>query len=85
MQLLKPSFHFIVLVLALRYSILPNIEQHRPLLERMVSQGLGQTVSIGRIEASWSGINPDLSLFDVQVLDAEGRPALAFSRIDKED
>ncbi|WP_091937813.1 YhdP family protein [Propionivibrio dicarboxylicus] len=75
-------FAFIVAVLALRYSILPNIEQHRPLIEGLVSQGLGQSVSIGRIEASWSGINPDLSLFDVQVKDAAGRPALAFSRIE---
>ena len=75
-------FSFIVLVLALRYSILPNIESYRPLLERLASQQIGQTVSIGRIEASWHGINPDLSLYDVQVHDPEGRPALAFSRVD---
>ena len=75
-------FGFVTLVLALRYSILPNIEQHRPDIERFVSQGLGQAVSIGRIEASWEGINPDLTLFDVQVHDAAGRPALAFSRVE---
>lgn len=75
-------FSFIVLVLALRYSILPNIENYRPLLERLSSQEIGQTVSIGHIEASWHGINPDLTLYDVQVHDQEGRPALAFSRVD---
>ncbi|WP_319241127.1 YhdP family protein [uncultured Propionivibrio sp.] len=75
-------FAFVVAVLALRYSILPDIERHRPVIEDLVSQGLGQSVSIGRIEASWSGINPDLSLFDVQVKDAAGRPALAFSRVE---
>ena len=75
-------FGFVAMVLALRYSILPNIEQHRPAIEQLVSQGLGQTVSIGRIEASWEGINPDLTLFDVQVHDAAGRPALAFSRVE---
>jgi uncharacterized protein (TIGR02099 family) len=75
-------FGFILLVLALRYSILPNIESYRGDIEHRVSQALGQTIHIGRIEASWDGINPDLTLFDVQVADAKGRPALAFSRVE---
>ena len=75
-------FGFVLLVLALRYAILPNIENYRGDVERLASQGLGQVVSIGRIEASWAGINPDLTLLDVQVADKQGRPALAFSRIE---
>jgi uncharacterized protein (TIGR02099 family) len=74
-------FGFVVLVLALRYSILPHIEDYRVDIEHLASQALGQTVSIGRIEASWEGINPDLSLLDVRVADQDGRQALAFSRI----
>ena len=74
-------FGFVVLVLVLRYSVLPHIEDYRADIERLASRELGQTVSIGRIEASWEGINPDLSLLDVRVADAEGRPALAFSQI----
>ena len=58
-------FSFVALVLALRYSILPNIEVYRPSIERLAGRALGQTVSIGRIEASWDGINPDFDLFDV--------------------
>ena len=75
-------FGFVVLVLALRYAVLPNIESYRSDIERFARQGLGQNISIGRIEASWAGINPDLTLLDVRVADAEGRPALAFSRIE---
>jgi len=75
-------FGFVVLVLALRYSILPHIENYRSDIERLASQGLGQNISIGRIEASWEGIHPDLTLLDVRVADSEGRPALAFSRIE---
>ena len=75
-------FGFVALVLLLRYSILPNIETYRPELERIVSQRIGQPVSIGRIEASWEGINPDLTLIDVRVADPEGRPALAFSEVE---
>ena len=74
-------FGFVVLVLVLRYSVLPHIEDYRADIERLASRELGLAVSIGRIEASWEGINPDLSLLDVRVADAEGRPTLAFSKI----
>lgn len=75
-------FGFVVLVLALRYAVLPNIESYRGQIEQLSSRALGQAVSIGRVEASWEGINPDLTLLDVRVADAEGRPALAFSRVE---
>jgi uncharacterized protein (TIGR02099 family) len=73
-------FGFIVLVLALRYVILPQVADYRGDVERLLGGALGQAVSIGRIEATWDGINPDLTLYDVSIADAEGRPALAFSR-----
>ena len=75
-------FAFVFLVLVLRYSILPNIEDYRPAIERLASRELGQAVSIGRIEASWAGLNPDLTLLDVRVSDAEARPVLGFSKIE---
>ncbi len=75
-------FAFVALILILRYGVLPNIESYRPAIERMVSEALGQSVGIGRIEASWDGVNPDLDLYDVRILDGEGRPALAFSRVE---
>ena len=75
-------FVFVLLVLVLRYSILPNIENYRPAIEGLASSGLGQSVSIGRIEASWAGLNPRLALLDVQIADPAGKPALAFSRIE---
>ncbi len=75
-------FGFIVAVLALRYAILPHVADYRGDIEALLARGLGQSVSIGRVEASWEGINPDLALFDVRIADAEGRPALAFSRVE---
>ncbi|MQY50605.1 YhdP family protein [Rhodocyclus gracilis] len=74
-------FLFVAAVLVLRYSVLPNIEHYRGDIERMASEGLGLSVSIGRIEARWQGVNPDLALIDVRIADAEGRPALVFSRV----
>ena len=75
-------FGFVVLVLGLRYVVLPHIEDYRADIERLASQGLGQSVSIGRIEATWAGINPDLTLLDVRIADADGLPAIAFSRVE---
>ncbi len=75
-------FGFVALVLVLRYSVLPHVGDHRADIERYASLALGQTVSIGRIKASWEGINPDLTLIDVSIADSEGRPALTFSRVE---
>jgi uncharacterized protein (TIGR02099 family) len=75
-------FGFVLLVLTLRYLVLPNIESYRPEIERHVSQTLGLTVAIGKIEASWQGINPDLILSDVRIADRQGQPALAFTRVE---
>ncbi|MDR3220714.1 MAG: hypothetical protein LBU46_01720, partial [Candidatus Accumulibacter sp.] len=75
-------FLSVLLVLSLRYAILPHIENYRPVIERMAGESIGQKVSIGRVEAGWAGINPDLTLYDVSVADAQGRPALTFSRVE---
>ena len=75
-------FAFVLLVLGLRYLILPNIENYRPEIERAAGEALGLAVAIGGIEASWAGLNPDLVLSDVRIADAQGQPALAFSRVE---
>ena len=75
-------FSFVVLVLVLRYGVLPHIEDYRPEIERLASRGLGQRISIGRVEASWDGIHPDLTLLDVRVADAQrcGRVVIVLRR-----
>ncbi|MFO1344954.1 MAG: YhdP family protein [Rhodocyclaceae bacterium] len=75
-------FTFCGLILFLRYSVLPNIEAHRPRLEQLAGEGLGLPVHIGSIAAGWQGLNPDLTLSDVRIDDGDGRPALAFSRVE---
>ena len=75
-------FLFILSVLGMRYVVLPHIEDYRPSIERAIGEGIGQKVSIGRIEASWQGINPDLTLRDVRIDDGEGRPALTLAHVE---
>jgi len=62
--------------LTLRYWLLPNIERYRDDIVAVVSQEIGQRVSIGAIEPDWRGMLPRLTLADVRVYDASGREAL---------
>jgi uncharacterized protein (TIGR02099 family) len=63
-------------VLAVRFWLLPDIERYREDIVAAVSRTVGQPVKIGRIEAGWLGINPQVNLYDVRVFDAQGREAL---------
>ncbi len=82
--LLALFFAFGLLVLALRYWLLPDIDAMRPRIEQMTSTALNAPVSIGRIEASWRRLNPVLALTDVTVQgrDLQGAAPLALPRID---
>ncbi|HKX52163.1 MAG TPA: hypothetical protein VJM47_00025, partial [Nitrosospira sp.] len=46
---------FSVLLLSLRYWLLPNIEQYRENLASAISHASGQYVTLGEISANWDG------------------------------
>ena len=73
---------FAVLVLALRYTVLPKIADYRVQIEQAASRAVGQPVTIGRIEAHWQGLNPDLVLDDVVLADRQGVPAFSLARVE---
>lgn len=75
-------FLFAGLVLTLRYAILPKVGDYQADIEQAASRAIGLQVSIGAIEAGWQGLNPELTLSDVRIADAQGRPAFALSRVD---
>jgi uncharacterized protein (TIGR02099 family) len=70
------------LLLTLRYWILPDIERYHDNIRAMVSQVVGQPVTIGKIEADWRGIRPHLLFTDVLILDKQGQTLLALQRVD---
>ncbi len=70
------------LVLVLRYAVLPKVADYRTEIERVASNAVGQPVRIGRIEARWQGLNPDLVLDDVVVADRQGMPAFSLARVE---
>ena len=70
-----------VAILVLRYVLLPNIEQQHRRITDWVSQAIGVPVSIGQIAADWNGVDPRMTLRDVQVFDAQHRAALVLPEI----
>lgn len=75
-------FIFAASVLTLRYLVLPQIEDYKPTIEQRVSQAAGQKITIGSIQASWDGLDPHLSLYDVVLHDRQNRPALTLGHIE---
>ena len=75
-------FGFAVLVLVLRYSVLPNIENYRGDIERGISRAIGLNVTISRIDTDWHGLRPHLSLHGFKVHDAAARPVLTFDTVE---
>ncbi len=73
---------FAILLLALRYAVLPKIADYRVQIEQAATRAVGQPVSIGRIEARWQGLNPDLVLDEVVLADRQGVPAFSLARVE---
>ncbi|MGZ3254704.1 MAG: YhdP family phospholipid transporter, partial [Burkholderiaceae bacterium] len=79
--LLAAYFIFCLLLLTLRYSILPNISQYKGDIEQVASKALGKQVSIANIQASWRGLRPYLSLNNVVIRDQNGLQALTLPNV----
>lgn len=73
---------FAAAVLSLRYWVLPNVENYRDDIERVLSERVRLKVTIDRIHANWDGLRPQLRLEDVKLYDRTGRPALELKRVD---
>ncbi len=77
-------FAFALLLLALRYAILPQIESYRGDVEQMISSAINRPVGIRKIEAHWAGLRPALNLEGFEIRDIQGRPALGFDQVEAE-
>lgn len=73
---------FTLLVLVLRYGVLPDIQRHQPRIEAAASAALGLPVRIGELQARWTGLHPVLVLRDVRLEDMNGAPALSLERVE---
>ena len=74
----------VLLILALRLWILPNIDRWREPIATSISQAAGQRVTLGQISANWQGWHPTLRLRAVQVWGKDQRPQLFLSDVQAE-
>ena len=72
---------FIVMVLALRFWILPNLDQWRGDIADSISQSAGQKVTLGQLTADWQGWNPRLRIQQLRVYGQDNRPALLLTDV----
>ncbi|HET8597241.1 MAG TPA: YhdP family protein [Castellaniella sp.] len=68
-------------LLAGRYLVLPHLDHWRPQIEARLSQALDARVSLGPIQASWRGWDPQFDLHDIRILDGDGRPVLSVPEV----
>lgn len=71
-----------VLVLVMRYAVLPQIGNYRSDIERALSESLGRPVAIAAVDGRWQGFWPNLRIHGVQIRDAAGRTALALDEVE---
>ncbi|MBI3149881.1 MAG: TIGR02099 family protein [Betaproteobacteria bacterium] len=67
---------FALLLLALRFAILPKIENYRPQIVAALSDAVGHPVSIGQLRAGWDGWNPTLGLTELTIRARSGEALL---------
>ncbi|MSQ62313.1 MAG: TIGR02099 family protein [Betaproteobacteria bacterium] len=75
-------FGFAVVFLALRYWLLPNVEQYRGEIVAAISRSIGLPVTIGALATDWQGLRPRISISDVRIYDRDGREALALPAVE---
>ena len=66
---------------ALHFWIVPRIEDFRPNLEKMATQAIGVPVQMGQLKAVSTGWMPTFEIYDLTLLDPEGRQALNLPKI----
>lgn len=74
-------FLVLLILIALRFVLLPNISNYKPEIEQMLSSSLGRPVSISQISASWEGLRPRLQLQQVAIQGEPGPDELVLPNI----
>ena len=80
--LIGSAFAFALIVVAVRFWVLPHMPDYREAVARELSDAMRQRVTIGNLEGHWSGLNLQLALANVMLYDSANQPALTLERID---
>ncbi|MEK9867524.1 MAG: hypothetical protein VW621_07645, partial [Betaproteobacteria bacterium] len=70
-----------VVVLTVKFYLVPNLDQFREQIEAVVVESSGQPLTFEEIEASWSGLNPVFRLSNVRLKDESRENNFSFSEL----
>ncbi|TDY50400.1 uncharacterized protein (TIGR02099 family) [Paraburkholderia rhizosphaerae] len=70
-------FLALLLVLGLRYVVLPQVESFRPRIEAIISEKIHAQVAIGKLTPHWVSFQPGVEVTDLTIRGHDGRPALS--------
>ncbi len=73
---------FLSATIAIQYYFLPHFDDYKGRITEKISQTLGQKVTIGEIQAKWNGLNPHLSISNMDIYDKENRIALSLKQVE---
>jgi uncharacterized protein (TIGR02099 family) len=69
-------------MLAVRYLVLPHVNAWRPQIEQRLSASFGSPVTVGDVNANWSGLNPTLSILNLSIRTPQGDTLLNIPKTD---
>ncbi len=73
---------FALLVLGLRYWVLPNIADYRSNISSAISRVTGVPSHLGKIEAGWDGLRPHVKFADLTLQDERRQQGLALTEVE---
>ena len=72
----------LIAALTIQFWVMPNIGRYKNDIASFAAQAVQRKVEIGGIRASWRGLNPHLTLNNIDIFDAENRHALRLTQTD---
>ena len=72
----------LIAALVIQFWMMPNIGRYKNDIAAYATKAARQKIVIGNITADWQGINPHLTLSNIDIFDAQNRPALQLKKTD---
>ena len=72
----------VLIALAIRFILFPNIDTYKNDIATYASKTAGQKITIGDIKTGWDGVSPHFTLSNIDLFDAENRVALNLKNVE---
>ena len=73
---------FLSAIIGIQYFFLPHFDDYKGRITDEISLTLGQKVTIGDLHAKWDGLNPHLSISNMDIYDKEDKVALSLKQVE---